>query len=46
MAIYTYYPPYSLPSMPGVLDTLRDLASDEMRERVRCGLVTGNVEGT
>tara|TARA_B100000795_G_scaffold216834_1_gene170799 strand:+ start:182 stop:286 length:105 start_codon:yes stop_codon:yes gene_type:complete len=31
--------------MPGVLDTLRDLASDEMRERVRCGLVTGNVEG-
>ena len=31
--------------MPGVLDTLRDLASDEMRERAMCGLVTGNVEG-
>eukprot|EP00908_Phaeocystis_cordata_P000987 Transcript_11066.p1 GENE.Transcript_11066~~Transcript_11066.p1 ORF type:complete len:399 (+),score=127.75 Transcript_11066:176-1198(+) len=31
--------------LPGVLDTLRALAADDMRERVACGLVTGNVEG-
>ena len=31
--------------LPGVIDTLRTLASDEMKERVACGLVTGNVEG-
>ena len=31
--------------LPGVLDTLRVLASAEMRQRVTCGLVTGNVEG-
>ena len=30
---------------PGVLSTLRDLATAEMRERAACGLVTGNVEG-
>jgi len=31
--------------LPGVLDTLRALASSEMKQRVACGLVTGNVEG-
>lgn len=31
--------------LPGVLETLRELAREELRCKVMCGLVTGNVEG-
>jgi len=31
--------------LPGVLGTLRTLATEEMKSHIACGLVTGNVEG-